>query len=183
MSAQLARLRATDADALILAGSAPGRGGRRPRSGSAGLARPVLTTWSVSGGDFVERAGVENTERCVHPPDLLVLRPAFAEGIHGPAGVPHPVRHPQHRRSPERAVGSPGLRRTAHAGPGDAEGEFNGWPARPRRARAIARKDGLVAHYAPPFTSTNHEALRADSYLMAIWQAGQLVPAPQPRLR
>jgi hypothetical protein len=39
-----------------------------------------------------------------------------------------------------------------------------------------------MKRYAPAFTSERHDALLTEDYLMAIWQEGRLVPAPQPRL-
>ena len=42
--------------------------------------------------------------------------------------------------------------------------------------------DGLMKRYAPAFTSERHDALLTEDYLMAVWQEGRLVPAPQPRL-
>lgn len=42
--------------------------------------------------------------------------------------------------------------------------------------------DGLVKRYAPAFTPASHDPLRAQDYLMAVWQDGRLIPAPQPRL-
>jgi branched-chain amino acid transport system substrate-binding protein len=42
--------------------------------------------------------------------------------------------------------------------------------------------DGLMKRYAPAFTSERHDALLTEDYLMAIWQEGRLVPAPQSRL-
>jgi branched-chain amino acid transport system substrate-binding protein len=42
--------------------------------------------------------------------------------------------------------------------------------------------DGLVKRYEPAFTPTNHDALRAEDYLMAVWRDGRLVPADLPRI-
>ena len=43
--------------------------------------------------------------------------------------------------------------------------------------------EGLVKLYAPAYTPERHDALLAEDYLMALWQGGRLVLAPQPRLR
>lgn len=43
--------------------------------------------------------------------------------------------------------------------------------------------EGLVKRYALAFTPERHDPLLAEDYLMAVWQNGRLVPAPQPRLR
>jgi branched-chain amino acid transport system substrate-binding protein len=43
--------------------------------------------------------------------------------------------------------------------------------------------DGLVKRYAPAFTPERHDALLAEDYMMAVWQGGRLVPAPQPRMK
>ncbi|HLZ31208.1 MAG TPA: ABC transporter substrate-binding protein [Chloroflexota bacterium] len=181
--AQLARLRATDADALILAGSAPEGAAVVRGLVTLGWKVPVLTTWSVSGGDFVERAGVENTE------GVLTLQTFSFFGQLSPKAAS--VLQAYHTRFGTRSTDEvPNALSVAQAYDGlhmlaqaiQKAGSTDG----PRVRDALEQldpQDGLVAHYAPPFTATNHEALRADSYLMAIWQGGQLLPAPQPRLR
>jgi ABC-type branched-subunit amino acid transport system substrate-binding protein len=62
VSRQIERLRASNADAVILAGSAPEAAAVVRAMTAQSWHVPLLTTWSVSGGDFVERAGVENTD-------------------------------------------------------------------------------------------------------------------------
>jgi branched-chain amino acid transport system substrate-binding protein len=183
VSVQLARLRATDADAIILAGSAPEGAAVVRALATLGWHVPVLTTWSVSGGDFVERAGVENTDGVLtlqtfsffgeqSPKAAAVLQAYHTRfGTRSPADVPNAL---------SVAQAYDGLHMLAQAirKAGSVDG--------PRVRDALEQldtQDGLVARYAPPFTPANHEALRADSYLMAIWQGGQLLPAPKPRLR
>jgi branched-chain amino acid transport system substrate-binding protein len=182
VSAQLGRLRATDADAVILAGSAPEGAALVRALAALGWHVPVLTTWSVSGGDFIERAGVENTE------GVLTLQTFSFFGKQSPKAAA--VLQAYHTRFGTRSTDEvPNALSVAQAYDGmhmlaqavKKAGSTDG----PRVRDALEQldtQDGLVAHYAPPFTATNHEALRADSYLMAIWQGGQLVPAPQPRL-
>jgi branched-chain amino acid transport system substrate-binding protein len=182
VSAQLARLRATDATAVILAGSAPEAAAVMRALATLGWHVPVLTTWSVSGGDFVERAGVENAEGVLtlqtfsffgqqSPKAAAVLQAYHTRfGTRNTADVPNAL-------SVAQAYDGTHLLVQAIKKAGSADG--------PRVRDALEQleaQDGLVARYAPPFTATNHEALRADSYLMARWQGGLLVPAPQPRL-
>jgi branched-chain amino acid transport system substrate-binding protein len=183
VSPQLARLRATDADALILAGSAPEGAALVRALATLDWHVPVLTTWSVSGGDFVERAGVENTEGVLtlqtfsffgqqSPKAAAVLQAYHTRfGTHTAADVPNAL-------SVAQAYDGTQMLAQAIKKAGSADG-----PRVRDALEQLATQDGLVAHYAPPFTATNHEALRADSYLMAIWQGGQLLPARQPRLQ
>jgi branched-chain amino acid transport system substrate-binding protein len=183
VSAQLARLRATDADALVLAGSAPEGAAVVRGLATLGWKVPVLTTWSVSGGDFVERAGIENTE------GVLTLQTFSFFGQLSPKATT--VLQAYHARFGTRSTDEvPNALSVAQAYDGlhflaqaiQKAGSTDGPHVRDALEH-LDSQDGLVAHYAPPFTATNHEALRADSYLMAVWQAGQLLPAPQPRLR
>lgn len=183
VSAQLARLRATDADALVLAGSAPEGAAVVRGLATLGWKVPVLTTWSVSGGDFVERAGIENTE------GVLTLQTFSFFGQLSPKATT--VLQAYHARFGTRSTDEvPNALSVAQAYDGlhllaqaiKKAGSTDGPHVRDALEQ-LDGQDGLVAHYAPPFTATNHEALRADSYLMAVWQAGQLLPAPQPRLR
>ena len=132
---------------------------------------------------IVERAGVENTDGVLtlqtfsffgeqSPKAAAVLQAYHTRfGTRSPADVPNAL---------SVAQAYDGLHMLAQAirKAGSVDG--------PRVRDALEQldtQDGLVARYAPPFTPANHEALRADSYLMAIWQGGQLLPAPQPRLR
>jgi branched-chain amino acid transport system substrate-binding protein len=182
VSRQIERLRASNADAVILAGSAPEAAAVVRAMTAQSWHVPLLTTWSVSGGDFVERAGVENTD------GVLTLQTFSFFGQLSPKAAS--VLQAYHTRFGTRGVDEvqnavsvaqayDGMHILAQAM--QKAGSTDG----PRVRDALEQldpQDGLVARYAPPFTPTNHEALRADSYLMAIWQGGQLVPAPQPRL-
>jgi branched-chain amino acid transport system substrate-binding protein len=182
VSAQLARLRATDATAVILAGSAPEAAAVMRATATLGWHVPVLTTWSVSGGDFVERAGVENTE------GVLTLQTFSFFGQQSPKAAA--VLQAYHTRFGTRNTDEvPNALSVAQAYDGThmlaqaikKAGSVDGPKVRDALEQ-LETQDGLVARYAPPFSATNHEALRADSYLMARWQGGQLMPAPQPRL-
>jgi branched-chain amino acid transport system substrate-binding protein len=182
VSRQIERLRASGADAVILAGSAPEGAAVVRAMAAQSWHVPLLTTWSVSGGDFVERAGVENTE------GVLTLQTFSFFGQLSPSatGVLQAYHAKFGTKSTDEvqngvsvAQAYDGMHMLAQAI--QKAGSTDG----PRVRDALEQldtQDGLAARYAPPFTAANHEALRADSYLMAIWQGGQLVPAPQPRL-
>lgn len=182
MSRQLERLRAAGADAVILAGSANEGAAVVRGMGALGWKVPVLTTWSVSGGEFVERAGIENTD------GVLTLQTfSFYGPLSGRADALLKAYHARFgTRQVEEVLNSVSV---AHAYDGvhllvraiRAAGTTDG----PRVRDALEQLepyDGVVKRYAPAFTPEDHEALHAGDYQMGVWQGGRLVPAPRPRL-
>lgn len=183
MTRQLARLRAAGADALLLVANAPEGAAIVRGLATLGWRPPIVSHWGVSGGAFAERAGVENAE------GVLTLQTYSFVGPQSPKG--EAVLRAYHARF--------GTRRAAEvAAP---VGVAHGYDGAHLLARAIRRAGttagprvrealehlapygGLVKRYAPAFTPERHDALLAEDYLMAVWRNGQLVPAPQPRLR
>ncbi len=141
-----------------------------------------MSHWGISGGVFVERGGVENTD------GVLTLQTYSFYGPQSPQG--EALLAAYHARFGTRRVeevlapvgvvhGYDGVQLLAQAirQAGTAEGP---------RVRATLEQlpphQGVLKHYAPAFTPENHDALQVGDYLMTVWQGGRLVPAPRPRL-
>ncbi len=182
MLQQLGRLRAAEADALVMVANAPE--GAAIVRGLATLGwRPLLVShWGISGGVFVERGGVDNTD------GVLTLQTYSFYGPQSPQGeallaayhARFGTRRTEEVLAPVGVVhGYDGVQLLAQAirQAGTAEGP---------RVRATLEQlpphQGVLKHYAPAFTPENHDALQAGDYLMTVWQGGRLVPAPRPRL-
>jgi branched-chain amino acid transport system substrate-binding protein len=182
MRRQLTRLRAMQADALILVANAPEAAAILRGMVTLGWKVPVVSHSGTSIGRFVDLAGVANTD------GVLTLQTFSFFGPLSPRA--DAVLHAYHRRFGTRrveeirvpiAVASSydGVHLLARAirRAGTTEG------SRVRDAlEQLEPYDGLMKRYAPAFTSERHDALLTEDYLMAIWQGGRLVPAPQPRL-
>lgn len=181
MTPGLARLRAAGADALILVANAPEGAAIVRGMATLGWRVPVVSHWGITGGSFVELAGLENAEGVytlqtfsfysqLSPNAQRVLQAYHErfgtrriEQVRAPVGVAH---------------GYDGVHLLARAlrKAGTTEG--------PRVREALEHLepyDGLVKRYAPAFTAERHDALVADDYLMAVWRAGRLVPAVPAR--
>jgi branched-chain amino acid transport system substrate-binding protein len=182
MTAALARLRAAGADTLLLVANAPEGAAIMRGMATLGWRVPVVSHWGITGGPFVELAGLENAEGVytlqtfsfygrLSPKAQRVLEAYHQrfgtrqiEQVRAPVGVAH---------------GYDGVHLLARAlrKAGTTEG--------PRVREALEHLepyDGLVKRYAPAFTPERHDALVAEDYLMAVWRDGRLVPAPQARL-
>ncbi|MGH8057388.1 MAG: ABC transporter substrate-binding protein [Candidatus Entotheonellia bacterium] len=183
MSRQLERLRAAGADGLLLVANAP-EGAAIVRSMvTLGWQVPVVSHSGVSVRRFAELAGVHNAEGVLtvqtysffgplSPKEETVLRAyhaRFGTRRIEEVGVPIAV-----------ASGYDGVQLLARAirQAGTTAG------AQVRAAlEDLKPYEGLVKTYAPAFTPERHDALVAEDYLMAVWQGGYLLLAPQPRLR
>jgi branched-chain amino acid transport system substrate-binding protein len=182
MRHQLTRLRAAGADALILVATA---------SEAAAIIRGMVTLgWKVpvvsrgtSIGRFVELAGVANTD------GVLTLQTFSFFGPLSPKA--DAVLRAYHARFGTRRVAEvrgPSVVASSYDGVHLLAGAIRhaGTTDGPRIRAALEELepyDGLMKRYAPAFTSERHDALLTEDYLMAIWQEGRLVPAPQPRLQ
>lgn len=182
MSAAVERLQAAGADAVWLIANAPeGAAIVRARAVLAWDV-PIVSHWGISGGQFVENAGTENAEGVLTLQTYSFYGPQTPKGealirayharfktqtvtdIRAPVGVAH-------------GYDGVHLLARAMAKAGSTDGE------QIRLAlESLEPYDGLVKRYAPAFSADRHDALIADDYLMAVWQNGQLIPAPHPRL-
>jgi len=180
MRQQLQRLRAAGADALIMVpdvadGAAIVRG-----LVTLGWQPPVVSHWGISGGAFVERAGVENAA------GVLTLQTYSFYGPQAPKGQAVLDAY-QKQFGTRRVEKVPAQMGVAHGYDGlhllaralQQAGTTDG-PAVRGALEWLEPYEGVVKRYAPAFTPTDHDALHAEDYLMAVWQGGRLVPAPQP---
>lgn len=184
MTPQLTRAREAGADALILVANAP-EGAQVMRSmdklGLKPTTFPVVTHWGVTGGQFAQVGGFENTNG---------VRTVQTYTFFGELNIPG------------KRVLSGYLRTYGGNGPEDITapvGVANAFDALHILARALRQVDdphngdavrralenleqpyeGLIKTYVKPFSPTNHEALTADDYVMTVWQDGKLVPEPK----
>ncbi|HEY7068201.1 MAG TPA: ABC transporter substrate-binding protein [Chloroflexota bacterium] len=178
----LERLRAAGADALIVVPDA-GDGGSIVRAMAAlGWKVPVVSHWGISGGAFLERAGVENAD------GVLTLQTFSFFGDQSPQAAAVLQAYNQ-RYGTRRVEEIPAQVGVAHGYDGmqllaraiRQAGTVDG-PAVRDALENLDPYDGLVKRYAPAFTPTDHDALHADDYLMAVWRGGRLVPAERSRI-
>lgn len=181
-TAALQRLRAEGVDALVMATNAPDGGAIARGLAALGWRVPLVSHWGIGAAEFVSVAGIDNAE------GVLTLQ-TFS--FHGPRSArAEALLQAYHARYGTRRV------EEIAAPVGVAEGYDGvqllarairqaGSSAGPRVRDALEQLepyDGAVKRYAPAFSPERHDALQADDYLMAVWQRGQLVPAPRPRL-
>lgn len=178
---QLRRVRAAAADALLLVADTSEGAYTARGMATLGWRVPVVSHWGISGGRFVELAGIENAEGVftlqshsfVGPQTatsqrvLQAYHARFAtrraEEVLAPVGVAH---------------GFDGLRLLGRAV--ERAGTTDGATVR-AALEDLGPYDGVVKRYDPPFTPERHDALVADDYLMAVWRNGRLVPATPAR--
>lgn len=182
VSDRLAILKESGADALILVANAPEGAAVVRGMGTIGWRVPVVSHWGITGGQFVDLAGVDNAE------GVLALQ-TFS--FHGPLSPrARSVVTAYHRRFGTHRVdeilapvgvahGYDGMHLLAAAV--RRAGGTGGDEVRRALEQGGAYR-GLVKTYTPAFTPDRHDALAAEDYLMAEWRAGRLVPAARPRL-
>lgn len=182
MTAQLTRLRAAGADGLLMVANAPEGGAIVRGMAALGWTAPVISHWGISGGQFVERAGVDYAEGVFTLQTYSFFDPPTPKGqvvaraYHARFGT----RYTDEIAAPSGvADGYDALHLLARA-LRDA-GTTDGAQVRDALER-LGPYAGLIKDYDRPFTPERHDALRAEDYLMARWQDGRLVPAEQPRL-
>jgi branched-chain amino acid transport system substrate-binding protein len=182
MRPQLTRLRAAGVDALLLVANASEAAAIIRGMVPLGWKVPVVSHSGTSIGRFVELAGVANTDRVLTVQTFsffgsLSPKPeAVLRGYHARFGT----RRVEEVRVPIAvASGYDGVHLLARAirQAGTTDG-----PRIRAALETLEPYDGLMKRYAPAFTPERHDALLTEDYLMAIWQEGRLVPAPQPRL-
>jgi branched-chain amino acid transport system substrate-binding protein len=183
MTQQLSRLRASNADTLLMIANAPEGAAITRGMATLGWKVPVISHWGISGGRFVDLAGIENAD------GVLVLQTFSFIGPLSPRG--EAVLEAYHARFGTRraeevlapvgvAHGFDGVHLLARA---IQRAETTDGPrVREALERLDEPYDGLVKQYAPAFTPDRHDALLTDDYIMAVWNSGHLVPARQMRI-
>jgi branched-chain amino acid transport system substrate-binding protein len=183
MIEQLERLRAAGADGLLMIANAAEGGAIVRAMVTLGWTVPVVSHWGITGGPFVERAGVIYADGVLTLQTYSFFGPQTARG----EAVARAYHSRFGTRSAEEIQAPSGVadaydalhllaRAIRQAGAADG----------PRVRDALERLepyDGLIKRYAPAFTPQRHDALLAEDYLMATWRDGRLVPAERPRLR
>lgn len=182
MSQQLVRLREAGADSLLMVANTPEGAAIVRGMAAMGWKAPVVSHWGISGGRFVQLAGVENAEGVLTlqtfsfldrltPKGNAVLQAYHAqfgtrraEEIPAPVGVAH---------------GYDGVHLLALAI--QQAGTTDGTQVR-KALENLTSYDGLLKRYSHPFTPENHDALLASDYIMAAWRGGKLVMAEPPGL-
>ncbi len=183
MRGQIQKLQASGADAILMIANAP-EGATIVRGVRIqGWQVPIISHWGISGGKFVEMAGVQNVN------DIFMLQTYSFYGQLSPQA--QEVVSAYHARFNTRTVdeitapvgvahGYDGMRLLALAI--QQAGTTDGPKIREALENLQQPYDGLVKQYRRPFSPTNHDALIANDYLMMIWQNGKLTLASQSRL-
>lgn len=176
MTPHLSRLRARNADALILVSNA-GPGAQVMKSlERMGWNAPVISHWGISGGRFPELAGSAaknvvfiQTYSFFGPQNEVGkrvidrLRKKYPD-IKQPGDIVPPVGY-------ANAYDAMHLTALAIQRAGSAD------PDRIRQAfYEIPAHQGLIKNYVKPFTPGNHDALNENDYIMVRYQGEQIVP-------
>jgi branched-chain amino acid transport system substrate-binding protein len=180
---QLIRLRQAEADALLVIANAPEGAAIVRGMATLGWKAPVVGHSGIGVSRFVELAGLDNAEGVLTLQTYSFFGPLTPKGkevlqaYHARFGT----RRVEEVRMPIAvASGYDGIHLLVRAI------RQAGTTAGPRVRDMLERLEpyeGLIKRYAPAFTPERHDALLAEDYLMAVWQSGHLVPAPQPHLR
>ena len=175
MTAQLTRLKAACADAIILVGNAAPAAEVIRSLDRMGWTVPVISHWGISGGRFPELAGPSATKVAfvqtysffkASPKGEAVLAELEKKypAIKGPEDIIAPV-------GTADAYDAMHLLALAIAKAGSTEG-----PAIQAALEALPPYDGLIKRYAPAFTAADHDALGADDYIMVHFAENKIVP-------
>ncbi|HMK79216.1 MAG TPA: ABC transporter substrate-binding protein [Xanthobacteraceae bacterium] len=177
MVPQLTRLKEKGADVLILVGNAaPGAQVMKARE-RLGWKVPVVSHWGISGGRFPELTGPTAS-------DAHFVQTYSFFGKQGPVG--------------EKVLAALKAKYPAIKGPGDIfapVGTANAYDAMQLVALAIEQAgstdgdairqaledlktpyQGLIKTYDKPFSTTNHDALGPDDYVMVHYEGDNVVP-------
>ena len=182
MNAQLARLRDAGADSLLMVANAPEGAAIVRGMATFGWNVPVVGHWGISGGRFVELAGVENSEGVFTVQTYSFFGPLSPRGeeVLQAYHDRYDTRRTEDVLAPVGVVhGYDGVHLLARAiqKAGTVEG-----PAVREALENLDPYDGVIKRYAPAFTAEQHDALATSDYLMAVWKGNRLVPAPEARL-
>ena len=176
MVAQLARLKAADADAVVLvANAAPGAQVMKSVQ-RIGWNVPVVSHWGISGGRFPELAGpgaqkVEfiqtysffGPQNPIGQKVLAELKAKYPD-VKGPEDVVPPV-------GVANAYDAMHLVALAAAKAGSTDGD-----KLRQSLETIDRYEGLIKTYQRPFSPENHDALGENDYIMVHYVGDRIEP-------
>lgn len=176
MVPQLTRLKAANADVIVLvANAAPGAQVMKSLQ-RIGWSAPVISHWGISGGRFTELAGPWSQkvafiqtysffgpQNPVGQKVLSALKAKYSD-IKGPEDVVPPV-------GVANAYDAMRMVALAIANAGTTDGD------KLRQAlESIDRYEGLIKNYARPFTAENHDALNENDYIMVHYIGDNIEP-------
>jgi branched-chain amino acid transport system substrate-binding protein len=177
MVAQLERLKGAGADSLILVANAqPGAQVMKSRE-RMGWTVPVISHWGISGGRFPELAGPTAGQA-----DFVQTYSFF--GKQGPVGQrvlaelekKYPeIKGPEDVFSPVGTANAYDAMHLLALGIAQA-GSTDGDAIRSALEELKTQYEGLIKTYATPFTSSNHDALGPDDYIMVHYADDKIVP-------
>jgi branched-chain amino acid transport system substrate-binding protein len=176
MVPQLSRLKAANADAILLVCSASAGAQVMKALTRMGWNVPVISHWGISGGRFPELAGpaAKNVvfvqtysffgpQNEVGKKVIAALKVKYPD-IKGPADIVPPV-------GVANAYDAMHLVAFAIEKAGSTDGD------KVRQALYdIGPYQGLIKRYMKPFTQDNHDALNENDYIMVRYEADQIVP-------
>ncbi len=183
MSRQVRAMRDAGADSVLMVANAPEGAAIVKAMGALGWHVPVISHWGISGGQFVEDAGVDNAEGVYTLQTFTFLGNLSpqAEALKNAYFARFNAQTVDQIRASEGVVhGYDGLQLLARAI--QKAGTTEGSRVREALEQPVIY-DGIVKRYNAPFSADRHDALVAVDYMMTVWKTGQLVPAPTPRLR
>ena len=177
MVAQLERLKGAGADSMILVANAqPGAQVMKTRA-RMGWMVPVVSHWGISGGRFPELAGPTAGEA-----DFVQTYSFF--GKQGPVGQrvlaelkkKYPqIKGPEDVFSPVGTANAYDAMHLLALGIAQA-GSTDGDAIRKALEDLKTPYEGLIKTYAKPFTSSNHDGLGPDDYIMVHYAGDNIVP-------
>jgi branched-chain amino acid transport system substrate-binding protein len=177
MVAQLERLKGAGADSIILVANAqPGAQVMKSRE-RMGWTVPVVSHWGISGGRFPELAGPTAGQA-----DFVQTYSFF--GKQGPVGQrvlaelekKYPeIKGPEDVFSPVGTANAYDAMHLLALGIAQA-GSTDGDAIRSALEELKTHYEGLIKTYATPFTSSNHDALGPDDYIMVHYAGDKIVP-------
>ena len=176
MVPQLARLKAANADAVVLVANAPAGAQVIKSLQRINWNVPVISHWGISGGRFPELAGPWSqkvafvqtysffgTQNKVGQKVLAALKAKYPD-IKGPEDVVPPV-------GVANAYDAMQLVAMAIAKAGGTDGD------KLREAlHGIERYEGLIKTYTHPFSPENHDALDENDYIMVHYSGDNIEP-------
>jgi branched-chain amino acid transport system substrate-binding protein len=142
---------------------------------------PLISHWGIAGGSFVNSLGLDNLNQM----DISTIQTFSFENAYD-TKIADKVMNAYRSKFDAKASNSNikgvvGLAQTYDLVMILAESIKKTQSTDPTKIQAalenLTEHKGLVKHYAPPFTATNHDALLADDYFIARFnKLGELVP-------
>ena len=181
LESEINTLREAGAEVIILVGNAPEGASLMKAMLKQEHKLPIISHWGIAGGNFVERVGLESLQKL----DVSVLQTySFAKPHNDKLNTTVLKRYQEKYGANITAESIPGAVGTAHtydlvhllAKAISAAGTTERSKIRDELER-LPSYNGLVKHYQPAFTKTQHDALLSDDYIMSSFdENGNLVP-------